>query len=226
MRTAATLFSLWFWVNTGINAAQTGEWYSMGKATLLVFSFTQWRHWTEWIWEVLRRFYPVLQVQSVGFLSCGARWVTIWGWSEGPRPHTDHIHGWSVVLLVVHFLLLFCWAVIGCGACTVTSFYLHFLFLKCWFLRLFSPDGYHYSIHTNHFFISPPCWLSVISRVPQKKHPTAGSLEKCWKCTYWIITVLSNNLLSTVILSTQNRHLVAWKCCSKSLRCFTLTLRL
>lgn len=48
------------------------------------------RHW--------RDVYPVRQLQSVGLLRCGARWFSLWGWSEALRPHTDHIHGWSVLV--------------------------------------------------------------------------------------------------------------------------------
>lgn len=97
MRTGAALLSLWIWVNTGIDAAQTGEWQGGYQTEEGHFSCFAWilhsllsRHW--------RDVYPVRQLQSVGLLRCGARWFSLWGWSEAPRPPTDHIHGWSVLV--------------------------------------------------------------------------------------------------------------------------------
>lgn len=100
MLTFAALLSLCFWIKSGISAGLTGE-------CLKRLSIT--RHYIDMSFPcspitltVIRnlwRYGPVQQVPSVGLLRRGARWLTPWGWSEELRPHTDHIHGWSVVNL-------------------------------------------------------------------------------------------------------------------------------
>lgn len=150
MKSIATLLSLWFWVNPGISAARTGE--SNRGRQIPVFEGYFYAVGTPGemkAWEDCR---PVCQVQSVGFLRCGARRFALWGWSEGLRPHTDHTHGSSVVYLSP--LNIFSSDIAEKTPAVVSL-----------------PAHCHYACRLTVFFCSSSCCCFLFLVHQEKKHP-------------------------------------------------------